>query len=125
LTGELAGIPERLAARLVDLALLFGPALVAAAHIGDVALGFATYLVLGLAGFIQDLAGTAVRGQSLGKWLMRIRVVRQEDGRPPGWERAFLRSWAGFFPIGVLTAAWDARRQGVHDRWAGTLVVRT
>ena len=120
---RLAPISTRAAARVVDLGLLVGPALAAAVMIGDAALALAIYLVLGALGFSQDLVGTAVRGQSLGKRLLRIRVVRMEDGGAPGWERAYLRTWvAVLFPV-VLTAAWDERRQGMHDKWAGTLVV--
>jgi uncharacterized RDD family membrane protein YckC len=77
LTAELAGIPERAAARLVDTAVLVCPALAAAFRIEDPGLNLAAFLLLGLAGFVQDLAGTAVRGQSFGKLIVGIRVVRQ------------------------------------------------
>lgn len=124
--GELASIPARIAARGVDLVLLFGGALFTAVEVDDPALNFPLYLLTGLAGLFQDLAGTALAGQSLGKRLLRIRVVREEDGGPPGWERAFLRSWVGYlFAPGFFRAlSDDERRQGAHDRAAGTLVVK-
>src|SRR5215218_6754175 len=87
----LAGPVARVAARVVDLAVVFGLALFAMLIADDAMLGFGLYLLTGLAGLFQDIAGTALAGQSLGKRLLRIRVIRQEDGGPPGWERAFLR----------------------------------
>lgn len=64
------------------------------------------------------------------------RVVVEEDGALPGWRRAMLR-WAlpgvaGRLPyigLGVSLAIMaslvlDPRRRGLHDRFAGTIVVR-
>ncbi|HOK06359.1 MAG TPA: RDD family protein [Syntrophales bacterium] len=69
------------------------------------------------------------RGQTPGKILLGLRVV------PVGGERmtygiAFLR-WVGylvsalFLFLGYLWVAFDGRKQGWHDKIAGTYVVRT
>jgi len=68
-------------------------------------------------------------GQTFGKMALKIKVIN-EDGSPLGYRRAFLR-WLGYFLcvftfyVGYLWAAFDKRKQGLHDRVCRTLVVRT
>jgi uncharacterized RDD family membrane protein YckC len=67
------------------------------------------------------------RGQTLGKRMMRIRVVRL-DGEPINWWIAFERAggYAAGFATGLLGFAqvyWDSNRQAIHDRIVGTVVV--
>lgn len=69
-------------------------------------------------------------GQTLGKKALGIRVVRRVNGGPLGYGlaigRALARMLEGFtFGIGLLWAAWDPMRQTLHDKLAGTLVVRS
>lgn len=66
-------------------------------------------------------------GQTVGKRLMRIRVVRL-DGEPITWWTAFER--AGGYAAGLATGLlgfaqvwWDANRQAIHDRIVGTVVI--
>ena len=66
-------------------------------------------------------------GQTVGKKLMGIRVVRL-DGEPITWWVAFERAggYAAGFATGLLGFAqvwWDANRQGIHDRIVGTVVI--
>jgi hypothetical protein len=66
-------------------------------------------------------------GQTVGKRIMRVRVVRL-DGEPITWWVAFERvgGYAAGFATGLLGFAqvwWDANRQGIHDRIVGTVVV--
>ena len=68
-------------------------------------------------------------GQTLGKMAMGIRVVNADETRPLDLSRAMLRTllWlvlaipAG---LGFLTALVTSDRRGLHDRVAGTRVVR-
>lgn len=66
-------------------------------------------------------------GQTFGKMALRIKVLR-EDGSPLGYRKAFLR-WLGYLlcdltlDLGYLWAAFDPRKQGLHDRLCGTVVV--
>jgi len=68
-------------------------------------------------------------GQTFGKMAMKIKVVN-EDGTPLDYRKAFLR-WLGYFLcdltfyIGYVWAAFDHRKQGLHDKVCKTLVVRT
>ena len=71
----------------------------------------------------------AVYGQTFGKMALKIKVVN-EDGTPLDYRKAFLR-WLGYFLcdltfyIGYLWAAFDPRKQGLHDKVCRTVVVRT
>ncbi|MGZ9148312.1 MAG: RDD family protein [Candidatus Deferrimicrobiaceae bacterium] len=66
-------------------------------------------------------------GQTFGKMALRIRVLN-EDGTPLDYRKAFLR-WLGYFlcdltlNIGYLWAAFDPRKQGLHDKVCRTIVV--
>lgn len=69
-------------------------------------------------------------GQTFGKMTFRIQVVN-EDGSPIGFRKAFLR-WLGYFLsggltlyIGYLWAAFDPRKQALHDKVVRTLVIHT
>ena len=66
------------------------------------------------------------KGQTLGKRLFKIRVLRL-DGEPITWWVAFER--AGGYAAGLATGLlgfaqiyWDANRQAIHDRIVGTVV---
>jgi uncharacterized RDD family membrane protein YckC len=67
-------------------------------------------------------------GQTLGMRVLNIKVIRT-DGTPLTFTQALIRyvglivSIACLF-IGVIWAAFDANKQGWHDKIAGTYVVR-
>jgi hypothetical protein len=68
------------------------------------------------------------RGQTPGKRLMGIRVVRL-TGEKIGWWSSFSR-FGGYAAglatglLGFLQILWDANRQGIQDQIAGTVVIR-
>jgi predicted Zn finger-like uncharacterized protein len=72
---------------------------------------------------------TGYNGQTPGKMALRIQVVRS-DGTPMSYGRAFLREIPGKFVsgillgIGYLMVAFDQQKQGLHDRIAGTYVIK-
>lgn len=96
-------------------------------------------LVLSLASLLVALAvvvpASAITGQTLGKKIFRVRLVRV-DGSPAGWAASTLHyglpivlglllQTVGLL-VGVLLVAWfirDPLRQGVHDKLAKTFVV--
>jgi uncharacterized RDD family membrane protein YckC len=66
-------------------------------------------------------------GQTMGKTIVGLKVIRT-DGTQLSVGRALLRYLgyivsASLFSIGFLWAAFDPKRQGWHDKLAGTLVV--
>ena len=84
---------------------------------------------------IYEPALIATRGQTVGKMIMGIKVVRAEDGGLPGWGKAIGR-WilpglvslvpiAGWFlhMLVYLSLVWDDRRQGWHDKMGTTVVI--
>jgi uncharacterized RDD family membrane protein YckC len=93
------------------------------------ALPFLTLLVL------VQLALLAWRGQSIGKFLLRLRIVRAADGAAPGAFRAFLLRGAvpflieqlpvGGFVFWVIDSCYIFRadHRCLHDLIAGTRVV--
>jgi hypothetical protein len=68
-----------------------------------------------------------MRGQTPGKRLLRVRVVRL-DAKPIGWWIAFER-FGGYFAsltlglLGFLQILWDRNRQGLHDKTVETVVI--
>ncbi len=67
------------------------------------------------------------KGQTIGKRLLKVRVLRL-DGEPITWWTAFER--AGGYAAGLATGLlgfaqvfWDSNRQAIHDRIVGTVVV--
>ena len=82
----------------------------------------------GWAALYMTVLMSMTKGQTLGKRLLGVRVLRL-DGQPINWWVAFERAggYAAGFATGLLGFAqilWDANRQAIHDRIAGTVVVR-
>lgn len=147
----LASPGKRLVARILDFCVVwagatfiglfgFGSGLAMGASGSDVGIAamVGTFLAASLTIFVFSVAYevslTALRGQTLGKMAMSIRVARADNGELPGWGKATGR-WAlpwllGLIPligwIGTLltylSLTWDDRRQGWHDKAAGTVV---
>jgi uncharacterized RDD family membrane protein YckC len=140
-----AGFWLRAVAFLVDLAVVAalvaaGGALVSVAvHVGG---WFSSTPELALV-WLETSAGTFLsvlivfsyftgfvgwRGQTPGKMLVRLRIVRV-NGDEVGNGRAFVR-WIGqilgtlLLGIGFLMIAFSRKKQGLHDKLAGTNVVR-
>lgn len=146
---ELAEPGARLRAKIIDLKILVAVVvgciivvlLALAADRSNTGVGVVggvvlASMILGLVSLLYDPVLVAIRGQTVGKMAMRIRVVCADNGELPGWGRSFGR-WAVpgallFVPgVGVLLAlvcfaslTWDPSRRGWHDRLAGTVVVK-
>lgn len=71
------------------------------------------------------------RGQTPGKMIMKIKVVKIDTNEVPGYTKAFLREAVGkfvsslVFGLGYFWAIWDPKKQTWHDKIAGTVVVKT
>ena len=142
--GSIAPVWQRAIARLVDIFIVFNVAGFLAFVIVHPSPDDSSLLTsLTFAGVFWVLAGVyeagmvAWRGQTLGKMLLRIRIVRRTDGgRPSPGESAVRYAvptvWL-LLPLPVvgqlmwmvvyLSSIPNARRQGWHDKAASTLVV--
>ncbi len=123
---ELAGTGPRFAARLIDGLVL---AIISFAAGGITGGGtessgvFQIVLSLGYSWYFL----TRNEGQTPGKRMMKVRVVRS-DGMPLGDGDAIVRelvAWVSgiVFLLGYLWAFADSRNQTWHDKAVGTLVV--
>ena len=70
----------------------------------------------------------AWKGTTIGGIVLGLKVVRF-DGQPVTFAVALVRSLAAAFSIvvlflGILWIAWDAEKQGWHDKIAGTVVLK-
>ena len=88
----------------------------------DIGFGF------GWAALYMTVLLSITNGQTVGKKLLGIRVLRL-DGQRLNWWMAFERAggYAAGFATGLLGFAqvfWDANRQAIHDRIVGTVVIR-
>lgn len=76
------------------------------------------------------LRGLAKRGQTWGRRIAGVRVVRIDTGEVPGWGKAIGRTlFAGlvsgnFCYLGYLWMLWDDKNQTWHDKVTSTVVVR-
>lgn len=142
-TGQqayLAGPSARLGARILDalitgavafVVLLAGA--VAAGSTGSDVLFFLTLAAVLVGLIVYEVGLTATKGQTLGKQAVKIKVIRVDNGQPPGWGKSALR-WVvpglcGIIPFGGLicyaSLTWANNRQGWHDMAAATYVVKT
>ena len=70
---------------------------------------------------LEVLVLTTFLGASAGQFLRGLRVVRL-DGRPPGLLRSVLRT--ALLLLLIPAVIWDRDGRGLHDKVAGTLLVR-
>lgn len=85
--------------------------------------------VSGLVGLVYFVGLWSWKGQTIGMMPFGLSVAREEDGGSLDVVRAFLRyvgliiSFAVLL-LGVIWVAFDANKQGWHDKIAKTVVVR-
>jgi uncharacterized RDD family membrane protein YckC len=136
----LAPMSRRAVGALIDQVVVLIPitvvavALGATHHLSKTTLVIANVALLAVA-FVYETLMIATCGRTVGKFAMGTRVVSAVDGDRPGWSSAAQRSivplLCGTVPsvgllLGVVVyglALVHPRRQGLHDRAAGTLVV--
>jgi uncharacterized RDD family membrane protein YckC len=141
----LAPLGRRLAARVIDEVPFLLVQVLCVALLGTVRTDGGSFdieqplwvsVAVVAAGVLYETAMVAWRGQTVGKLALDVVVVRADDGARPDLHQAALRALVpaalGAVPVvgpvlAVGAMAWalgDPRRQGLHDKGAGTLVVR-
>jgi len=124
--GEYAGFWRRLVAYIIDAIILGAVSGILIAIMGDPQT--ASWLISPI-GIIYIIGFWTWRGQTPGKMAMGVKIIKT-DGSPIGIGRAILR-YVGYLVstiiifIGYLMIAWDSKKQGLHDKIAGTYVVKT
>jgi uncharacterized RDD family membrane protein YckC len=128
----------RFVAALLDGLILLVPTFILAAaaggfvrtdEFGQTGINGSAYGLSILLDLIYYIGFWATMSRTPGMMALNLRIVRVEDGAPIDATRAVLRA-IGFivsylpFCIGLIWAAFDPRKQGWHDKIAGTLVVR-
>jgi uncharacterized RDD family membrane protein YckC len=139
----LAPIGRRIGGLILDQILVALPVVLVVVALGftpDDTVTSRSLLIFNIAltstAFVYETLMIALLGRTVGKIALGTRVVRLVDGHRPGWSEAVMRALVplslGAIPrvgvfLGVLVyslALWNPLRQGLHDKAAGTLVVR-
>jgi uncharacterized RDD family membrane protein YckC len=128
------GFSTRFFARLIDGLITGIGVLLLARLFGGFDAGVQSLAFAILINLAYEIPMVALVGATLGKLVMRIRVVRT-DGTPAGWPPSIIRClvlqlgvalWGvGQFVL-YLSPLWDSsgKLRGWHDKAAGTIVVR-
>ncbi|NAY93181.1 RDD family protein [Muricauda sp. JGD-17] len=136
---KIVSIGERIVAFLIDGLILYMYAYLVS--LISNAIGYVyedTWTQRGLASliflpamFYSLLMHSLFNGQTVGKMLMRMRVVRL-DGTPVHWSNLLVRwmlrlvdIWIFLGSIGILSILFSEKRQRVGDAAAGTVVIST
>jgi uncharacterized RDD family membrane protein YckC len=95
-----------------------------------------SFLALGLTAVVAIIYATVLfggkRGQTVGMMAVGVRGLSGDHGGPVGYGRAFWRSLLEqlfrltviVWIIDMLFPLWDSRRQTLHDKAVGSVVVR-
>jgi uncharacterized RDD family membrane protein YckC len=127
--GMPSGTPEyatwglRVVASLIDFAIIIAAQLVFSA----VSSQLAQLVAIGVEIYFAYLVGT--KGQSPGKQVMKIKIVRDADGQLLGFGTAVLRWLAHIIDaipllLGFLWPLWDKKRQTFADKIVGSVAVK-
>jgi uncharacterized RDD family membrane protein YckC len=127
------GFWQRLAAFLIDWMVVFvvyGPLVITAFGTEYFSLDLPRYwdLVTLLVIAVGTLAFWRYQGATPGKIAIAARIVDAETGAPPSTARLVIRLFAYIVSalplcLGFLWIALDRRKQGWHDKIAGTVVI--
>ena len=143
-SGRLASIGQRIGARLLDGLIIGLPLTVLVFVASDVSENRETIstplwvqLVAAAVSAFYEIVLIRTRGQTIGKRVLGIKVVRVTDGALPDWTAAVVRyvlpvvpslipvpGVVLLTPVIFLVAIVHPLRQGWHDRAAGTIVIR-
>jgi len=124
-----AGFWIRFVAALLDSVIIVALSIIVATVFAVIKLavvGSLAQLVLAIGYYVWFQSRT---GQTLGKKVMKIKVVNA-TGATPSLGTFALREILGklasglILGIGYLMVAWDSKKQGLHDKIASTYVVR-
>ncbi|MDE0267688.1 MAG: RDD family protein, partial [Acidimicrobiaceae bacterium] len=136
---ELGNLGNRLVAKIIDYFIFFLIIPLVAGFFLPFLLPFLSdssdnviFIIVLIPYGLYDVGMIATKGQTLGKMVMRIKVIRADNGVTPGWGKSFLR-WIVYlilivisilFLLSCISIIADRLNRAWHDRAAKTLVVR-
>ena len=133
---EVGGLGERIIARLIDLAIFglvmfLGLMVVPSLGYSEVTLGFLLIAYAVLFVFYDLVCEVFMNGQSVGKKVMKIKVMSADGAQPRLGQ--YLMRWLfrivdfgiGFGAIAIVVAALSENGQRIGDLVAGTIMIRT
>ena len=131
---EYAGFWIRLLALIIDYLILLSPLFVLLLVVGAFAgrdllwIGDSIAFVLAVGFFAYNIAMITRFGGTIGKLLLGLRVVDLK-GNYPNLPKSVLREiigkWVSYiFYLGFIWVAFDDKKQGWHDKIAGTYVIK-
>lgn len=136
---EVAGVGERLLARLIDFGLfvlIYILALIAYVTVGEkisqvVSITVILIVYASLFVFYDLICETLMNGQSFGKRIMKIKVINIDGGRPSfgqyilRWLFRIVDFTLSMQVCGLLCAAISEKQQRLGDMVAGTTLIKT
>lgn len=137
---QYAGFWIRTGATLVDtillllvtypiLLLVYGPSYLDLAYDGAFIRGTADFMISYALPAVAVIAFWIVKQATPGKMAVSCKILDARTGNPPSSGQCVLR-YLGYIVamlplgLGILWVAVDRRKQGLHDKIAGTVVVR-
>lgn len=131
--GVKAGLFRRYFALQLDPLIAFGLYFLGIALLGgatsSLGMAFVAALVLPFIYLIWWLS-LFRKGQTPGKKMLSVQVVRHQTGSIPGFGKMFVREVIGksisvlFLGLGIIWAFFDKNNQAWHDKLAGTVVIK-
>jgi uncharacterized RDD family membrane protein YckC len=120
---QYVGFLERLVAILIDTSILVAIEL----FIPKYHSSLETFLY-GLLGFAYFVFMHAQYGATVGKMIMKIKVVTEKGGKID-LATSFVREIASYLSgfvllLGYISVIWDKKKQGWHDKIAKTVVIK-
>lgn len=127
-TGQWAGPPlaewpARAGAALIDGAIIYVPFLI----LSRISFAIGLLVEIGIWLYLMYMQGTT--GQTFGKQVLKIKLVREQDGQVIGFPLAIGRAIMHVVDsipcfIGYLWPLWDAKKQTFADKILQTVVIK-
>lgn len=92
-------------------------------------IGVPDFIVSYIFPFVATILFWIYKSATPGKMVLKAKVVDEETGNPPTVKQSTIR-YIGYFlsliPLGLgyFWVGWDKKKQGWHDKIAGTVVIR-